>query len=160
MKSTDTLQYHYQTLLLSCFRVACEAMRDEKRKNALQQALDKISSKEIWKYICGSEIDGVTNEIAFYNEKLKHACISFCLKEGQGYLIDQIFRLFREFICVGDLKEGRVHFTVTYEQFYYRKIHMLLMVIVDKIDNISPDDVADVIAARVKNKERNSWTEF
>ena len=153
--NTLSLQYQYQTLLLSCFHAACEALYHPDMREGLLSLLEHVTSPDIWRFISGQMIDDIPNEIAFYNEKMKNASISFYLKEGYGYMIDQIYRLFRDFVCVGDLKKDGIQFTVTYEQFYYRKIHMLLMVIADKIHRIAPQEIAEILAARLNNKEKN-----
>ena len=148
-------QAQYQTLLLSSFQAACETLEKSTTRGALLESLNKLSSMDVWEMICGFDIDGVPNEIAFYNERMKHASVSFYLKEGYGYMIDQIYRLFGDFLCTGDPKSGKIQFTVTYEQFYYRKIHMLLMVIADKIEQITPEEIKDILTARLENNENN-----
>ena len=102
-------------------------------------------------------MEGVPCEIAFYNENLLQANISFILKEGNRENIDRIFHLFHEFLCTGEvLDENKIRFSVTYEKFYYRKIHMLLMTIIDMIEELLPETTAEIIRKRVENKEKDA----
>ena len=62
----------------------------------------------------------------------------------------------RNFICAGKIEQdGRIEVTVTYESFYYRKVHMALMALQDDIEDISPKYIADVIQKRIENKKNN-----
>lgn len=148
------LQQQYQTMLLVCFRQGYERLHASKSCKQVRQCLEQISDMELWEFICGDERDGVPNEIAFYNEKLNNAEVSFVIKREDSAMVERIYRLFRNFLCSGEiLDDNRIRFTVTYERFYYRKIHMLLMVIADLVEELEPEEVAEVIGLRKKNKE-------
>ena len=96
----------------------------------------------------------IVNEIAFENERLKNAKITFWMKNGEEDKIDQIYRLFGNFLCAGEMKDGgKIFFTVTYEKFYYRKIHMALMAAAEWIEKIEPAETAEIIKSRLKNRE-------
>lgn len=143
--------WKYQELLIQCFEQGCE------RIGELNSALEQITEDDIWKLIRDHAMDGVPCEIAFYNENLLQANISFILKEGNRENIDRIFRLFHEFLCTGEvLDENRIRFSVTYEKFYYRKIHMLLMTIIDMVEELLPETTAEIIRKRVENKEKDA----
>ena len=122
----------------------------------IKNALNTITDDEIWRLIGGEEMEGVVNEIAFYNEKLKNSSISFTMKEASRESVELVYKLFENFICAGDLdSEHRLRFTVTYETFFYRKIHMALMVLGDRIERIEPEKTARIIRERLNNIRDN-----
>ena len=146
--------WDYRNLLIRCFTAGCKKMWEEKEKKELKTCLDQFTNQDIWELICGKEIDGIVNEIAFYNESFKNSKISFSLKPGMEDKIDIIYRLFGSFLCTGKREDRKLHFEVTYETFYYRKVHMALMVIHEWIENLEPLDVAEIIQKRLENMRR------
>ena len=148
----DAFIWRYQTLLLKCFTDGCKRLVSARVSKYLIQALEAIETNEIMELITGAELSGIPNEIAFYNEKIKNAVVSFDLNDVSEKNIERVYRLFKNYICVGELqKNGKIRFTVTYESFYYRKIHMFLMTLRDCISNISPAIVNEVIRQRIEN---------
>lgn len=146
--------YWYQYFLMKCFKEACKTYLLPQKQKFFQISLKEWGDSEIWKLICGENGDGIANEIAFYNERLKNDVVSFTIRTNEREEVDKVYRLFREFLCVGNVMEdGAIRFTVTYESFYYRKIHMFLMTLLDKIEEIEPRKVAELIESRKKNME-------
>lgn len=158
-ESENRFHGQYQAFLLRLFREACQRLWSPRAGKGVKEQLDRITDGEIWDLISGPDQgtgeSRIPNEIAFYNEYLKNDTVSFFLKEGAEDKIDMVHQLFRCFVCAGDrLSNGRIQFTVTYEAFYYRKIHMLLLALGDWIEEIEPDRTADIIRKRKENMER------
>ena len=146
----------YQAFLLSCFRDGCKRLWSPRAGRDVKGALEKISDREIWELISGSPVDGVVNEIAYFNENLKNQEVSFALKDRNEEAVEKVYNVFRNFICAGErLKDGRLKFTVSYESFFYRKIHMALMVLSDLIEDVEPEKTGEIIRKRIKNKEKS-----
>ena len=146
----------YQAFLLSCFRDGCKRLWSPRAGRDVKEALEKISDREIWELISGSPVDGVVNEIAYFNENLKNQEVSFVLKDRNEEAVEKVYNVFRNFICAGErLKDGRLKFTVSYESFFYRKIHMALMVLSDLIEDVEPEKTGEIIRKRIKNKEKS-----
>lgn len=151
-ENSDT--YRYQTLLLSCFKDACRRLRAPRAGNQVREVLETMDSPYIWELIAGEPIEKTVNEIAFYNENLKNAAVSFVLKDRSEKGVEKVYDVFRNFVCAGEkLKDGRLKFTVNYEKFYYRKIHMALMALEDLIEEVEPEETARIIDRRIRNKE-------
>ena len=51
------------------------------------------------------------------------------------------------------LEDGRLKFTVSYEMFFYRKIHMALMALDSLIEEVEPKETEEIINKRRTNKE-------
>lgn len=150
----DNMQWKYRTLLLRCFTDGYQRLHSVKTNGRMQRCLDSFSKEEIWRLINGRSLGEIVNEIAFENERLKNAKITFWMKNGEEDKIDQIYRLFGNFLCAGEMKDGgKIFFTVTYEKFYYRKIHMALMAAAEWIEKIEPAETAEIIKSRLKNRE-------
>lgn len=155
-KELMDFQMQYQMFLLSCFTDGFKRLLSPKTGKKIKQYLSTIETKEIWELIRGEEKNGVVNEIAFYNEKLKHATVSFVLKKESKEEIDLVYQLFAGFVCAGELElDNRIRFTITYEKFYYRKIHMLLMALADKIEKIKPEQTRQIIQKRIQNMQED-----
>lgn len=155
-KDLMDFQMQYQTFLLSCFTDGFQQLLSSKTKKKVKQCLKVIETADIWELIWGREKDGIVNEIAFYNEKLKHATVSFVLKKESEEEIDLVYQLFAGFVCAGELElDNRIRFTITYEKFYYRKIHMLLMALADKIEKIKPEQTRQIIQKRIQNMQED-----
>lgn len=145
----------YQTLLLSCFTSACAQLWAPRKGKEVKEYLESFTAAEIWELLCGEEKDGVVNEIAFYNEQLKEVKVSFTIKSMDEELIDLVYSLFGNFLCVGEVKEeGTIRFTVTYEKFAYRKVHMGLAALGNRIEDLEPLETADVMKKRLLNTRR------
>jgi hypothetical protein len=150
----SSLQFKYQVFVLKCFTESCKRLWSRKSSSTIRTNLDKITSAHILELISGKEQNGVINEIAFANEKLNNDKVSFLLKKGTPDSIDLVYNLFRDYICAGELLDsGQIRFTITYEKFYYRKIHMLLLSIRNLIKEIQPDSVGEIIKQRISNIE-------
>lgn len=148
-------QKKYYGFLLKCFSEGYIRLKSLKARAEMQDCLNRISSEDIWDLIGGDERDGVENEIAFYNEKIKNAEVSFSLKQGMEKELDKVYEAFGSFVCVGRyLPNGNMRFTVSYEEFYYRKVHMALMALEDIIENIEPEETADLIKHRIENRRK------
>ncbi len=157
-------QWKFYTFLLKIFLEGYKTLKNPANGVKLSSALMEVSASDIWNLICGDDVDEadndigmsgrVENEIVFYNERFQNAEVSFILKECTEQNIDLVYRLFGSFICVGEfLPDNQLQFTVTYEKFDYRKIHMLLMTIAPVIEKIRPEQTAIVIEKRLRNKE-------
>lgn len=145
----------YQAFLLSCLADGYKRLRSPRAGRAVKHALDAVRNEEIWELIKGEQRDGVLNEIAFFNENLKNACISFVLNDGSQENVRKVCGIFRNFICAGEKeRDGRLRFTVSYEMFHYRKIHMALMALGGLAVELEPKELAGVIEKRMKNRER------
>lgn len=153
----NELMWKYQTSLLICMTDACGQFRSPRASEKINDALDQITDAEVWELIGGKEKDGTVNEIAFYNEKLKNSRISFTLKDPEKESVELVYRQFGNYICAGELDpDGRLRFTVTYEAFQYRRIHMALMVLGDRIEDLEPEATAEVIRIRRNNRKKNT----
>ncbi len=145
--------YAYEAFLLSCFTDGCRRLWQPRAGKDVREALEAIDDLWIWKLISGSPIDSIYNEIAFYNENLKHAMVSFVLREGKEEAIRRVYSVFRNFICAGEkMRDGRLRFTVSYEKFDYRKIHMAFMALDDLVEELEMADVSEIIKKRRANK--------
>lgn len=152
----DDPERQYQALLLNCFTSACAQLWAPRKGKDIKECLESFTVDEIWELICGNEKDGIANEIVFYNEQLKDVKVSFTLKGIDEELIDLVYSLFGNFLCVGEVKEkGMIRFTVTYEKFAYRKVHMGLAVLGNRIEDLEPSETADVMKRRLLNMEKN-----
>lgn len=140
----------YQSLLLESFT---EALRQGLER--LSEPLAANRDDDIWRLICGSEDEngGVLCEIAFLNEHFLSERLSFTLRETDPALSDTVYRLFRSCVCAGELqKDGTLRFTVEYETFQYRRIHMALMALGDSVISIDQAETAKIIQARKENQ--------
>ena len=156
-EASDELVWRYQTSLLICMTDTCRQFDAARISGKLRTALDQITDSEIWELIGGKARDGIINEIAFYNEKLKNSWIAFALKNAEKETIELVYRLFGNYICAGEMDAaGKLRFTVTYETFNYRKIHMALMVLGNRIENLKPEKTAGLIAARMNNQKNSA----
>lgn len=138
----------YQLLLL---KYVSEALQRERAPLRLAE----ITDEEIWQLICGALPcgNGPLNEIAFFNERFLTERVSFLLEEADAAIIDTVYRLFRNYLCTGEvMADGRIRFTVRYEAFHYRRIHMALMALGSHILCIEPPETAKIIQERRKNK--------
>ncbi len=145
--------YAYEAFLLSCFTDGCKRLWQPRTGKDVREALEAIDDLWIWQLIGGSPIDSVYNEITFYNENLKNAAVSFVLREGNEEVIRRVYSVFRNFICAGEkIRDGRLRFTVSYEKFDYRKIHMAFMALDDLVEEVEPADVSEIIRKRRENK--------
>lgn len=152
--SESWMQRQYRSVLIACFEEACRRLFSQRIGKKIHSYMECIEKKELERLIRGDDLDGVINEIAFYNEKLKNDRISFVLKEEYFGQISQVYQLFKEFVCAGQLlRDGRLQFTVSFESFYYRKIHMALMALGDWIEELEPEETAAIIEKRKKNME-------
>lgn len=151
--SDNDLEKIYHTFLVKCFGEALKRYHS-RAASVMKDVLDTIDDDFIWKMISGSS-GNICNEIAFYNERLKHEKVYFSLKNPTLESIDKIYRLFSEFICTGEFLEdsSTIVFTITYEKFYYRKIHMYLMILKNIICDIGPESIHDIIEQRMNNIE-------
>ena len=71
--------------------------------------------------------------------------------------MERVYDVFRNFICAGEKTgDGRLRFTVSYEKFFYRKIHMALMALDDLVEELEPEEVARVICKRRENKREHT----
>lgn len=135
-------------------RYAYERLGNPRTGIALKEELHTVSEEELWKLISGEEIDEVPNEIVFYNENLKNDRISFTLNTKNETDVERVYEAFSEFPCAGEMrKDGTWKFTVTYEKFYYRKVHKALMALGDIVKKIEPGETAKIIQKRRKNME-------
>lgn len=152
----ETINWNYLSLLMKQFKSA--AVYTMKKTAEAEKMLAALWDDEaIWQLICGTE--NGQSEIAFYNENFKNIQVSFTLKNpfSTKEWIDIVRELFGRFICVGERIENekeQIRFTVTYEAFNYRKIHMGLMVLSEVIEDITPISVREVIEKRKENKNR------
>ncbi len=145
--------YAYEAFLLSCFTDGCKRLWQPRIGKAMREALGAIDNLWIWQLISGSPIDSVCNEITYYNENLKNAEVSFVLRESNEEAIRKVYSVFRNFICVGEnMKDGRLRFTVSYEKFAYRKVHMAFMALDDLAVEPEQKDVSEIIKKRRENK--------
>lgn len=157
-ETEEDFHYQYQAFLLKLFREACQRLWSPRAGSGVKEQLDQVAGEEIWTLISGPDLGGgeekIPNEIAFYNERLKNSSVSFSLKKGKEDKIDIVYQMFRCFVCAGDrLPNGQIRFTVIYESFYYRKIHMAFMALGDWIEAIEPVKTADIIRKRRENME-------
>ena len=75
-----------------------------------------------------------------------------CAYDGEE-AVERVYEVLRNFICAGEKTgDGRLRFTVSYEKFFYRKIHMALMALDDLVEELEPEEVARVICKRRENK--------
>lgn len=156
-EAENELVWRYQTSILICMTDACRQLGSDRMSEKLTEILDPITDAEIWELIGGKDRDGIINEIAFYNEKLKNSRISFVLKNAEKEMVELVYRLFGNFTCAGEMDtDGRLRFTVTYETFNYRKIHMALMILGNQIEDLKPEQTADMINVRMNNRKNNS----
>ena len=154
-KVLSEYQQRYYGFLLKCFSGGYVRLKSSKVKDELQRSLDSISNEDVWDLLSGDERDGVENEIAFYNERIKNAEVSFSLKGEKIGELDKVYEAFGSFICVGRfVSNEEMRFTVSYEEFYYRKIHMALMALQDIIEDIEPEETADIIKYRMENRRK------
>ena len=145
--------YRYQAFLLSCFAAGCQRLWSPRTGREVKEALDEIESQDIWELIAGERKNEIVNEITFYNERLKNTSISFVLKDRSEEAVERVYNVFRNFICAGEkLKDGRLRFTVSYETFFYRKVHMGLMALSDIIEEVTPKEIGEIINRRIKNR--------
>ena len=150
----DSETYQYQAFLLSCLSDGCKRLWSPRTGREVREALDQMDSQDIWELIAGDGKDGIVNEITFYNERLKNTTISFVLKDRSEEAIEKVYNVFRNFVCAGEkLEDGRLRFTVSYEMFFYRKIHMALMALDSLIEEVEPRETEEVIKKRIMNKE-------
>lgn len=150
----DSDTYQYQAFLLSCLSDGCGRLWSPRTGREVREALDPLDSRDIWELIAGDGEDGIVNEITFFNERLKNTTISFVLKDRSEEAIEKVYNAFRNFVCAGEkLEDGRLRFTVSYEMFFYRKIHMALMALDSLIEEVEPKETEEVIRKRITNKE-------
>ncbi|MCD7885968.1 MAG: hypothetical protein LUI87_20105 [Lachnospiraceae bacterium] len=152
--------WKYQYLLLKLFSESQFALRSSSMGDGVSSALARIEDKEIWQLICGEDIavsnedsEGIENEIAFFNEEFQNETVTFRLREPTAENMDLVYRLFRNYNCAGRTMKNGLCFTVTYEAFSYRKIHMLLMALGSRIEVTGPEETVKIINVRLKNKE-------
>lgn len=152
--------WKYQYLLLKLFSESQFALRSSSMGDRVSSALARVEDKEIWQLICGEDIaasnegsEGIENEIAFFNEEFQNETVTFRLREPTAENIDLVYRLFRNYNCAGRTMKNGLCFTVTYEAFSYRKIHMLLMALGSRIEVTGPEETVKIINVRLKNKE-------
>lgn len=150
----DSETYQYQAFLLACLSDGCRRLWSPRTGGEVRDALDRIESQDIWELIAGDGKDGIVNEITFFNERLKNTTISFVLKDRSEEAIEKVYNVFRNFVCAGEkLEDGRLKFTVSYEMFFYRKIHMALMALDSLIEEVEPKETEEIINKRRTNKE-------
>lgn len=160
----------YQAFLLHFFIQGFECLWGSRQGSRLADALDRFPDDRIWELIsgpaqgqdsCENKGGGMINEIAFYNENLKNAVVSFTLFEADEKKIDLVYQLFGSFLCIGETEENQdIRFTVTYEKFAYRRVHMGLVALGSRIGRIDPPETAEVICKRMENVRRRHYEEF
>ncbi len=150
-------EYAYEAFLLSCFTDGCSRLWQPRKGREVEEALDAVDDAWVWELLMGDPVDGVLSEIAFYNENLKNAVVSFVLRDDGEEAVERVYDVFRNFICAGEKTgDGRLRFTVSYEKFFYRKIHMALMALDDLVEELEPEEVARVICKRRENKREHT----
>lgn len=127
---------------------------------------DLIDGEEkTWEYNEGQKVlrYSIPNEIVYYDEVLKCEELSFLIKreyesdeETLKKVIRDIYEVFSGYVCTGYYdKKKRLRFSVSYERFYYRDIHMRCMTLCSWIDfdSITPEKEKQQLCQRIKNKK-------
>lgn len=148
----------YQTILLYYFWKIAQKLYGERKKKNLEEKLMEFPKKDLLEMILGKpeylilekeSIETAVSEVEFYNECLKCIFVEF---DWNGrineHTADGVCSLFREFNCTGEWKKHKIHFTVEYDRFHYRKIQMCLLSIYDRIEHIYPKEIANILEKR------------
>lgn len=179
-ENSKSIVEYYKKVAVYFLQVCEELQNDASKRNIWT----KIPDNYIWRLIDGEFLEGkdakgnkisVANEIVYFNESLKSKTLSFEFKKelNQGTdgmydagtqswakkIFPMIYRLFHSYVCKGVIsKENRLRFTVEYESFAFRDIHMRMMLLANSgegldLGRIEPEEDKNILMERFASQK-------